>query len=108
MPSANCDVPLDGMPTSNRETLHWIRDTLNNLKLTEEHIKEETINTFGEHCATINKKTIFNRLKAYLKDWKAVQSQSKRKRLQGTSSNDHLLKWLQQKPEFKYITNTNK
>ena len=49
MPSANCGVPLDGMPTSNRETLHWIRDKLNNLKLTEEQIKEETKNTFGEH-----------------------------------------------------------
>ena len=108
MPSANCGVPLDGMPTSNRETLHWIRDKLNNLKLTEEQIKEETKNTFGEHCATINKQTIFNRLKAYLMDWKAVQSKSKRKSLQGTASNDYLLKWLEQKPDIKYITDTNK
>ena len=108
MPSANCGVPLDGMPTSNRETLHWIRDKLNNLKLTEEQIKEETKKTFGEHCATINKQTIFNRLKAYLMDWKAVQSKSKRKSLQGTASNDYLLKWLEQKPDIKYITDTNK
>ena len=108
MPSANCGVPLDGMPTSNRETLHWIRDKLNNLKLTEEQIKEETKNTFGEHCATINKQTIFNRLKAYLMDWKAVQSKCKRKCLQGTANNDYLLKWLEQKTDIKYITNTNK
>ena len=40
-------------------------------------------------------------------DWKAVQSKSKRKSLQGTASNNYLVEWLEQKPEIKYITDKN-
>ena len=58
---------------TNKDTICWIKESVDYLKISQDEIKEESIKFFGDHCARLNKKTISNKLSNFVKEHDALK-----------------------------------
>ena len=51
---------------TNSETITWIKETLNNGKVSQDYTKEKAILFFGNHIKDMNKRSIYNKIVTYI------------------------------------------
>ena len=80
--------------------MEWIKISLNYLNLSQEQIKDEIIQFFGDNSKILNKKSIYKKFQTYLKEHKIVRIVIRRKMIKEDNSdkdfddNDDYVMWM--------------